>query len=160
MTTTATMTTETAGAVEDVAGEPVRRARRTRRTDAPAAQRGRGPRLTGDALVANLAEMVDQLVRENRELKRSLARAGQEQGGLGLGQAAKTLAGLQRRVSRALSPSPATGTRRRRAATTETAAPRPRRKVTDPEVLAVRRQALAKARAARAAKREAAANAQ
>jgi hypothetical protein len=147
MTTTATMTTETAGAVEDVAGEPVRRARRTRRPDAPAAQRGRGPRLTGDALVANLAEMVDQLVRENRELKRSLARAGQEQGGLGLGQAAKTLAGLQRRVSRALSPSPATGTRRRR-------------EVTDPEVLAVRRQALAKARAARAAKREAAANAQ
>jgi hypothetical protein len=98
--------------------------------------------------------MVDQLVKENRELKRAVALAQRAHGGVGLGQAAKALSGLQRRVSQALS---STATPRRgRGGAAETAAPRPRRKVTDPEVLERRRQALAKARAARAAKREAA----
>jgi hypothetical protein len=104
--------------------------------------------------VANLAQMVDQLIKENRLLKRALARAEKSQGPGNLGQAAKTLSGLQRRLNRALDA--ASPTRRRRAAAATTAPSRPRRKVTDPEVLERRRQALAKARAVRAAKRQAA----
>ena len=71
-----------------------------------------------------------------------------------LAQATRTLSGLQRRVSRALADGAAS--RRRSGAAAIGAAPRPRRKVTDPEVLERRRQALVKARAARQAKREAA----
>jgi hypothetical protein len=133
--------------------------RRSRRRSAPAgtaattAGRGRRPRLSGDALVNSLAEMVDRLIKENRDLKRALARAEAQGGGGGLGQSVKTLSGLQRRLNRALAEAPAP--RRRRTSTATTAAPRPRRKVTDPEVLERRRQALAKARAVRQAKREA-----
>src|SRR5437764_7375651 len=127
----AMMTTETA------AGAPTR-TRRPRRADGTAATRSRRPQLGGDALVATLAEQVDLLIKENRDLKRALARAEKAQGGGGLGQAAKTLSGLQRRLSRELD---ATTSRRRGAATGPSPAPRPRRKVTDPEVLERRRQA-------------------
>jgi hypothetical protein len=93
--------------------------------------------------------MVDELISENKRLKRALAQAESAAGtSSGLGQATRTLSGLQRRLSRALSESP--GARRQEA-------PRPRRKVTDPEVLRRRQEALAKARAVRAAKRQAAA---
>jgi hypothetical protein len=95
---------------------------------------------------------VDQLIAENSELKRTIARAEKAQGAAGgLGQAAKTLSGLQRRVSQALA---SDGSARGRGAA-EAASPRPRSKVTDPEVLERRRAALVKARAARAAKRAA-----
>jgi hypothetical protein len=97
--------------------------------------------------------MVDQLINENRQLKRALARAEKAQGGATLGQATKALSGIQRRLNRALDG--ASQTRRQRPAATA-AASRPRRKVTDPEVLERRRQALTKARAARQAKRQAA----
>jgi len=97
--------------------------------------------------------MVDRLIKENRQLKRALAKAEKTSGGADLGQATKTLSGLQRRVSRALTST--ASPRRRGAAATAAAAPRPRRRVTDPEVLERRRQALVKARAARQAKREA-----
>jgi hypothetical protein len=96
---------------------------------------------------------VDQLIKENQQLKRDLARAEKGEGG-GLGSAARALAGLQRRVSRQLSGG--STTRRRATAPAAEAARRPRRKVTDPELLERRRQSLEKARAARAAKREAA----
>jgi len=102
--------------------------------------------------------MVDKLIAENRELKRAIAKAEKAQGpGGGLGQAAKALSGLQRRVSQALAGGGRGRGRRGGAApkSTTAAAPRPRRKVTDPEVLEKRRAALAKARAARAAKRAA-----
>jgi hypothetical protein len=131
-------------------------ARRSRRSDGATrgAARGRRPRVTGDDLVTNLAEMVDQLVKENRELKRAIARAEKAQAGGGLGQSTRVLSALQRRVSRALSSEAGRG--RRRGAEPAAAPARPRRKVTDPDVLERRRQALAKARAARAAKRLAA----
>lgn len=152
--TTAITPTETD---ETSVAAPSRRSRRR----APAAGsttatagRGRRPRLSGDALVNSLAEMVDRLIKENRDLKRALARAEAAGGGAGLGQSVKTLSGLQRRLNRALAEAPAP--RRRRSSTATAAAPRPRRKVTDPEVLERRRQALAKARAVRQAKREAA----
>ena len=59
------------------------------------------------------------------------------------------VAGLERRVSQAL----ASDGRGRGRGADAASAPRPRRRVTDPEVLEKRRAALAKARAARAAKR-------
>jgi hypothetical protein len=132
------------------------RSRRPRRSESTgnASRRPRGPRATGEALLADLTQMVDRLILENRELKRALARVQKTDAGASLGQAARALSGLQRRVSRALTST--VTTRRRGAAAAVTPAPKPRRKVTDPEVLERRRQALAKARAARQAKREAA----
>lgn len=146
-------TTITANETAEATSTPSRRTRRRAPSSAAStpAARGRRPRLSGDALVTSLAEMVDRLIKENRELKRALARAEAAGGGAALGQSVKTLSGLQRRLNRALAEAPAA--RRRR--TTGADTPRPRRKVTDPEVLERRRQALAKARAARQAKREA-----
>ena len=95
--------------------------------------------------------MVDKLIAENRELKRQIARVERSAGGGdGLGQTARALSGLQRRVSWALG---SDGGRGRRRGAAEPVAVRTRRKITDPEVLERRRAALAKARAARAAKR-------
>jgi hypothetical protein len=113
------------------------------------------PQVGGTDLLASLTEQVDQLIKENRDLKRAVARAEKAQGGGLLGQAAKALTGLQRRLDRALETTPSS--RGRRATAAPPAVSRPRRKVTDPEVLERRRQALAKARAVRAAKRAAAA---
>jgi hypothetical protein len=101
--------------------------------------------------VASLAEMVDLLIKENRQLKRALARAEKAPGSGNLGQAGKALARLQRRLTQALDSS--STTRRPRSTTTAPASSRTRRKVTDPEVLERRRQALAKARAVRQARR-------
>jgi hypothetical protein len=128
------------------------RRHRTRSTAAGSSSIGRTrrPRPSGDDLLAQLAAQVDRLLAENRELKRAIAKAEQAAGG-GLGQASRALAGLQRRVSQALA-SDGRGRGRSRGAEAA-AAPRPRRKVTDPEVLERRRASLAKARAARAAKR-------
>jgi hypothetical protein len=131
------------------------RRRKTEGAPAPALPiRGRRPRLSGDALVTSLAEMVDLLIKENRQLKRALARAEKAGENANLAQAAKALAGLQLRVTRALNTS--STTRRPRATTTAAASTRTRRKVTDPDVLERRRQALAKARAVRQARRGAA----
>ena len=125
--------------------------RHTRRSTSTAGSstRARRPRLGGDALLGELTAMVDKLISENRELKRALAKVEKSPVGAGLGEATRALAGLQRRVSRALDGDGGSG-RRGGAAV---GVVRTRRKVTDPEVLEKRRAALAKARAARAAKR-------
>jgi hypothetical protein len=115
-------------------------------------RRGRRSRASSEDVLASLTAMVDKLIDENRQLKRAVARAERAAGDANLGQAAKTLSGLQRRVSRALTAPPATRQRRGGSAQSN---PRPRPKVTDPEVLERRRQALSKARAALAAKRQA-----
>ena len=97
-----------------------RRAGRPRMTqgasEPPTPERGRRPRLSGNALVTSLAEMVDLLIRENRQLKRALAGAEKTRVSVNLGQATKALSGLQRRLTRALDSSPAT--RRQRSTTT------------------------------------------
>src|SRR5438034_1604770 len=95
----------TEGTLPDEASTPTPRRRRARRSDAAASPaRARRTRPSGDDLVAQLTAMVDRLIQENRELKRSLARVERSVGaGEGLGQAARALSGLQRRVSRALS---------------------------------------------------------
>ena len=154
----ATMITEMAEAtdVTPAAAPRRRRSSRSESTQAEGRRRTREPRPSGDALVAGLTEMVDRLIQENKDLKRELARVSKKEGSAGnLGQATKTLSGLQRRLSRALNETAAP--RRRGAAVAAAPAPKPRRRVTDPEVLERRRQALVKARAARQAKREAAA---
>lgn len=153
-----TLMTESPTASEGGSATTSRRSRSSRRSETGATsatpRRSRRARLAGDALVASLAEMIDQLIKENRDLKRAIERAERARGSASLGQAVKTLSGLQRRLDRVLDG--ASSGRRRRTATVA-AAPRPRRKVTDPEVLERRRQALAKARAVRQAKRQAAA---
>jgi hypothetical protein len=131
------------------------RQRRSARSERPAATGRRGRRARAGAtedVVASLTAMIEQLISENRRLKRDVARAERGAAGSSLGQASKALSGLQRRVSRALAEEP--GSRGRGSAATS-AGPRPRRKVTDPQVLQRRREALAKAREVRAAKRRA-----
>jgi hypothetical protein len=126
--------------------------RRQTRGATTTSRRRRRHRQSSDDVVTSLTGMVDQLIAENRQLKRDLARAERAAGAPGLGQAAKTLSGIQRRISRALTAVPASRLRRTAGAA---GTPRPRRRVTDPEVLQRRRDALAKARAALAAKRQA-----
>ncbi|HSR24839.1 MAG TPA: hypothetical protein VLW53_14895, partial [Candidatus Eisenbacteria bacterium] len=96
-------TTITANETAEATSTPSRRTRRRAQSSAAStpAARGRRPRLSGDALVTSLAEMVDRLIKENRELKRALARAEAAGGGAALGQSVKTLSGLQRRLNRA-----------------------------------------------------------
>jgi hypothetical protein len=138
---------------EDVAEATTPRRRRTRgRPAATTSRRGRRPKQSADDVIASLNAMVEQLIAENRQLKRDLARAERAAEAPSLGQAAKALSGLQRRVSRALTTAPAS--RGGRAGSTATTR-RPRRPVTNPEVLERRREALAKARQALAAKRQA-----
>jgi hypothetical protein len=97
--------------------------------------------------------MITALIQENRDLKRQIDRASRQGLDTSSSSADRLLRSIQRRISRA-SDSARTTTRRR--STSAAGESRTRRKITDPEVLERRRQALAKARAARAAKRAAA----
>jgi len=142
----------TTAAAENASSPPRRgRPRKTQGAPEPPAPKRRRSRLSRDALVTSLAEMVDLLIKENRQLKRALARAETAQGSGNLGQAAKALSGLQQRLTRALDSS--TTTRRPRTTTTAVPSNRTRRKITDPDMLERRRQALAKARAVRQSRR-------
>src|SRR5215469_18084506 len=103
------MMTTTAAA--EIASSPPRtgRPRKTQGApEPPAPKRRRRSRLSRDALVTSLAGMVDRLIKENRQLKRALARAETAQGSGNLGQAAKALSGIQQRLSRALDSSTTT----------------------------------------------------
>src|SRR5215471_14521371 len=90
-----TKTLTTTAAAETASSAPRRRAGGPRKTEAAAPprgpQRGRRPRLSRDALLTSLAEMVDLLIKENRQLKRALASAERAQGSGNLGQSAKAL---------------------------------------------------------------------
>ena len=80
-------------------------------------------RIGGAELVETLNEMVSQLIKENRSLKRQLARL--TAGGLDAANGAtdRTLRALQRKVQRAVSATPAS---RRRRPPSAAATPRPR----------------------------------
>jgi hypothetical protein len=104
------MTTKTmTAAVEIASAAPRRRSGRPRKAhsapEPPAPERSRRPRFSRVALVTSLAEMVDLLIKENRQLKRAVARAEKTRGSGNLGQATKALSGLQRRLTRALNSS-------------------------------------------------------
>jgi hypothetical protein len=115
-----------------------------------ASRRSRGPREPLDRVVSQLDQMVSALIKENRDLRRQVERASRQAMGDTTGAADRILRSIQRRISRAGESDRTSGRRRAAAAAPAT---RTRRKITDPEVLERRRQALAKARAARAAKR-------
>jgi hypothetical protein len=94
--------------------------------------------------------MITQLIAENRQLKRQLDRLSSGTTGADSKSTERVLRSLQRKVSSAVGD--ASGARGRRGREAVAAQSKPRRKITDPEVLERRRQALAKARAVRAAK--------
>jgi hypothetical protein len=94
--------------------------------------------------------MITQLIAENRQLKRQLDRLSSGATGAASKSSERVLRSLQRKVSSAVGD--ASAGRGRRGREPVAAQSRPRRKITDPEVLERRRQALVKARAVRAAK--------
>ena len=94
--------------------------------------------------------MINQLIKENRQLRRRVDKLTARATGATSRTVERALVAMQRRVQKAIGSDTGTTTRRR---TTTTA--RVRRPVS-PEVAEKRRAALEKARAVRAAKREAA----
>jgi hypothetical protein len=94
--------------------------------------------------------MIPALIKENRELHRQIDKLSRQALGATSGTAERALRSIQRRISSAVD---GRATTRRRRSVTAASVSRTPRKITDPEVLERRRQALAKARAARAAKR-------
>jgi hypothetical protein len=111
-------------AEEDSAPAPRRRGRPAgSATGTRSASTTRGRRIGGAELVETLNEMVSQLIKENRSLKRQLAKLAVGGTNAANGTADRTLRALQRKVQRAVSAAPAT--RRRRGPSTP-ATPRPR----------------------------------
>jgi cell division septum initiation protein DivIVA len=101
--------------------------------------RGRRTTESLDTVLEQIQANVEQLIEENKNLKKELARlqsAGAD------GASRRSLVGIQRRLESALGQ---TGTRG--------GARQARRRITDPQVLAKRRAALAKARSVLAEKR-------
>jgi hypothetical protein len=111
-----------------------------------ATRRSPGSRKPTERVLADLDRMISALIKENGELHRQIDKLNRQASGATSGTAERALRSLQVRISRAMDGG--TTTTRRRATVTMT-----RRGVTDPEVLERRRQALAKAREALAAKR-------
>jgi hypothetical protein len=89
-----------------------------------------------------LTSSIDALIRENTALKKQLARLQGNGSGTSAGPQGRVLVTLQRRIARALNTRSSGGAPKRQT----------RRRVTDPQVLEIRRQALAKARQVRAEK--------
>ena len=115
-----------------------------------ASHRGRGLRQPTEGVLADLDRMISALIKENRDLHRQIDKLSKLAVGAGSGITERTLRSLQRRISGTVD-----GGRKssgRRSALTAPASRR-RGKITDPELLERRRQALAKAREVRAAKR-------
>jgi len=111
-------------AEEDSAPAPRRRGRPAgSATGTRSASTTRRRRIGGAELVETLDEMVTQLIKENRSLKRQLAKLTAGGTSSANGTADRMLRALQRKVQRAVSATPATR-RRRSPATTPT--PRPR----------------------------------
>ncbi|MDQ6900345.1 MAG: hypothetical protein M3072_12710 [Candidatus Dormibacteraeota bacterium] len=102
--------------------------RTTGGTATRAGSRSRGTRSKGPELVETLNTMVNDLIKENRSLKRQLEKASQG-GGTAAASIEKGLRNLQRRVERAFTASPTT---RRRRTTGAAAATRRRRSKRSP----------------------------
>ena len=113
-----------------------------------ATRRSRGVRQPTERVLADLDRMISALIKENRELHRQIDKLSRQGAETASGTAERALRSIQRRISGAVDSG--TATRRRRSASQVS---RTRGKITDPELLDRRRQALAKARETRAAKR-------
>lgn len=115
-------------AEEESAPAPRRRGRPAgSATGTRSASTTRRRRIGGAELVETLNEMVTQLIKENRSLKRQLAKLTAGGASTVNGAADRTLRALQRKVQRAVSAAPAPR-RRRGAATTQAARPRTTRR--------------------------------
>jgi hypothetical protein len=86
-------------------------------------------RLQGTELVESLNQMVNDLIKENRRLKRQLDRLVVKGGANDAGSVERSLRSLQRRVQRAVAP--AAPTRRRRSSTPANVTRRRRRQSAD-----------------------------
>jgi hypothetical protein len=131
---------------------PRRRQRTARQTTARASStthRRPNARQTTEQVLTDLERMVSALIKENRDLSRKFDRFTRQAVGSASGTVERTLRSIQRRVSGAVDGGTTTGRRK----STARQVARTRDKVTDPELLERRRQALTKARAARSAKR-------
>ncbi len=115
-----------------------------------ATRRSRGVRQPTPSVLADLDRMISALIKENRELHRQIDKLSRQALGTTSGTAERALRAIQRRISSAVG---GRATTRRRRSVPAKPVSRTPRKITDPEVLERRRQALAKARPARAAKR-------
>src|SRR5262245_7015456 len=80
-----------------------RRRRRARTAAASATTATRQRRLRGAELIESLRESVEQLIKENRTLKRQLAKAMAGGGSSAAPSAERTLRSIQRKVLRAVS---------------------------------------------------------
>src|SRR6202022_3231752 len=119
-----------------------RRPQTARNTSARASsstRRGRSAKQTTEQVLADLDRMVSVLIKENRELSRQVERFSGRALGATSGTVERTLRSIQRRVSGAVNGGITTG--RRKSAARPVA--RKRGKITDPELLERRRQALA-----------------
>jgi hypothetical protein len=115
-----------------------------------ATRRRQGVRQPTPSVLADLDRMISTLIKENRELQRQIDKLSRQALGATSGTAERMLRSIQRRISSAVD---GRATTRRRRSVPAAPVSRTPRKITDPEVLERRRQALAKARAVRAAKR-------
>jgi cell division septum initiation protein DivIVA len=124
----------------------------TRRS--PARTRGARANSSGTVL-EQLTTSIDALVRENKSLKRQIARLEAKGVTAGTSASERTLLSIKRSVDRALDGGGRVsgGAGRQRAAAAQQT--RTRRRITDPTILEARRQALARARQALAEKRAA-----
>ena len=86
-------------------------------------------RLQGPELVESLNQMVNDLIKENRRLKRQLDRLAVKGGTSDASSVERSLRSLQRRVQRAVAP--VAPTQRRRTASPATTTQRRRRKASD-----------------------------
>jgi hypothetical protein len=99
-----------------------RRRRRPRNAATTGTTTTRRRRLTGSDLIESLRESVEQLIKENRSLKRQLAKATAGGGSSSAPGAERTLRSIQRKVLRAVS-GDGTSRRRTRATSTSRATP-------------------------------------
>jgi N-methylhydantoinase B/oxoprolinase/acetone carboxylase alpha subunit len=139
--------------VEETPTTRRRSSRTVRNSDAKPSsttRRSRGVPQPTQSVLADLDRMISALIKENRELQRQIDKLSRQALGATSGTAERALRSIQRRLSSAVGGRATTPRRRSVAAAAVSRTPR---KITDPEVLERRRQALAKARAARAAKR-------
>jgi hypothetical protein len=103
-----------------------------------------------EQVLAELESMMSALIKENRGLQRQIDNLSKQGAGAASATVERALLSIQRRISGSLNGERTTGRRRSPRATPVSKA---RRKIADPQLLERRRQALAKAREARAAKR-------
>jgi hypothetical protein len=109
----------------------------------------RGGGQTAEQALSELEPMISALIKENRRLHREIDKLSRQTVGAASAPMERTLRSLERRVRGSLDGRSTTGRKR----SGDPSNSRARRKVTDPELLERRRQALAKAREARAARR-------